>query len=133
MRAKKKKSKNLSKEEQHPIRKALSDILAEGEESALMADGFEDAIVGLSLAQPGRPTLVVYDYEKCVRVLTKRDGMSREDAEEFLSFNTVGAWLGDSTPVFVNTVKAIFSQQGLDMPKKAKKKVYVDPRQLKLV
>jgi hypothetical protein len=29
--------------------------------------------------------------------------MPREDAEEFFEFNTIGAWMGDATPVFVDT------------------------------
>jgi hypothetical protein len=29
--------------------------------------------------------------------------MDREDAEEFFEFNTIGAWMGDLTPVFVDT------------------------------
>jgi hypothetical protein len=28
-------------------------------------------------------------------------GMSEEEAEEFYEFNTIGAWMGDGTPIFV--------------------------------
>jgi hypothetical protein len=28
--------------------------------------------------------------------------MTREEAEEFFEFNTIGAWLGDATPVFID-------------------------------
>lgn len=29
------------------------------------------------------------------------DGMSRDEAEEFFELNTLGAWVGDQTPVFL--------------------------------
>ncbi len=34
------------------------------------------------------PHVAVYDIDKCVEVLVSRDGMTHEDADEFLSFNT---------------------------------------------
>lgn len=79
----------------HPNHQLISDILAEGEEHTLTADGLGEALVGLSLSSPGRPALAIYDYEKCVRVLVRRDKMTDEEAREFLDFNTVGAWCGD--------------------------------------
>lgn len=68
-------------------------------EGALLADGFEDALLGLGtrFTHP----VAVYDYERCVRVLVERDGMTEEEAVEFLEFNTTGAYVGESTPVFV--------------------------------
>jgi hypothetical protein len=69
--------------------------------AALVADGFDDCIIGASEYQPGRDALVVYDLDKMVDVLVKRDKMARRDAEEYLAFNTVGAWVGDGTPVFI--------------------------------
>jgi hypothetical protein len=70
-------------------------------DGTLSADGFDAAIIGVSDASPGRPRLVVYDVDRMIRILVKRDGMTVPDAEEFLAFNTVGAWLGIGTPVFV--------------------------------
>lgn len=69
--------------------------------AALVADGFDDCIIGVTEYQPGRESLVVYDADKMVDLLVKRDKMARRDAEEFLAFNTFGAWVGDGTPVFV--------------------------------
>lgn len=68
---------------------------------ALLADGFEDAIIGI-VEGACRPTVVAYDYQKCVRILVKRDGMDEEEADEFLQFNTVGAYVGEMTPLFVH-------------------------------
>lgn len=79
--------------------KACELIAAENEEAKL-ADGFETCLIGICY-QYGRPPLATYDYEKCIKVLMKRDGMNREDAVEFFEFNTLGAYVGEGTPAFV--------------------------------
>jgi len=71
---------------------------------ALQADGFEDALLGFG-GQYGKPILAVYDIAKCIKVLQERDEISREDAEEWLSFNTLGAWCGIHTPIFITPVE----------------------------
>ena len=67
----------------------------------LLADGFEKAFIGLGRQGPHR--LAVYDYNKCVRILMKREDWSEEDALEWMEFNVVGAWVGEQTPIFVET------------------------------
>ena len=66
----------------------------------LAADGFDDAVVGHSVAQPGRPAIIIYDYERCVRTLMT-DGMEYAEAVEFMDFNVVGSWVGEGTPIFI--------------------------------
>jgi len=77
------------------------DTLAEENPEALFADGFEDALVGVC-RRFGQPTLAAYDRVKCIAILMRRDGMSEEEAEEFFDFNVIGAWAGESTPVFLD-------------------------------
>lgn len=79
------------------------DELTEYYGELVFADGFEDAFVGIVL-QFNTP-LACYDYDKCVNVLIKRDGMSREAALEFMEFNVVGAYVGERTPAFLNKYK----------------------------
>lgn len=74
--------------------------IAEHNEEALLADGFEDAILGVA-ERCSQPTLVVYDASKCIEILMERDGMSEDEAQEFFSFNTTGAWMGENTPLFL--------------------------------
>ena len=81
--------------------KAILEELEESYPEALTADGFDDAIVGV-VERCSQATVVCYDYQKCVAILMKRDKMSREEAEEFLNFNTVGAWVGENTPAFLH-------------------------------
>ena len=78
--------------------------LAELNPDALLADGLEAAIIGYTVNQH-RPHVVVYDIQKCVEVLIERDGMTYEDAEEYLSFNTLGAYVGENGPVYVRLTK----------------------------
>lgn len=69
-------------------------------EEMFLADGFEEAFIGV-VERCGQPSLACYDIEKCIGVLTQRDGMTYEDAQECFFFNTLGAWLGENTPVFL--------------------------------
>lgn len=80
--------------------------LAETNEEALMADGLEDALIGICY-RFGQSPLATYDYNKCIEILVKRDGMTEEEADEFLQYNTLGAWLGEMTPVFVTLFKSL--------------------------
>ena len=61
---------------------------------------FDDAILGVATRADGM-TVVAYDRSRCIDVLAR--DMPREEAEEFFEFNTAGAWVGEGTPVFVDT------------------------------
>jgi hypothetical protein len=67
-------------------------------EGALLADGFEDAFIGFG--RQFANYVAIYDYDKCIDILMKRDGMEYEDAVEFMEYNVVGAYVGPTTPVF---------------------------------
>jgi hypothetical protein len=77
------------------------DELYDANPEALAADGFADAYVGYAAPGPGRKALAVYDYEKCIKVLMDRDGMSEEEACEYFEFNVVGSWVGECTPLYL--------------------------------
>jgi hypothetical protein len=70
----------------------------------LKIDGHDNAILGPAMiwGEGGsqRPVLV-YDAEKIRETLMKRDGMSFEDAREYIEFNIEGAYMGVRTPVLV--------------------------------
>ena len=82
------------------IKKQIEDFL--GDESySLFADGFDDAILGVSVGIACRD-VVVYDYDKCLEILLEK-GLSHEDAIDFLEYNTINAYVGEYTPIFVRT------------------------------
>jgi hypothetical protein len=78
---------------------AVRELLSEENPDALFADGLDEALVGVA-RRCGQPTLAVYDYEKCVECFVGQ-GMSHEDAIEWMEFNVVGAWLGEGTPIWL--------------------------------
>jgi len=65
----------------------------------LLADGFEDALMG-TVSRFGMQKVALYDRAKCIEILMERDGMTYEGAEEYFSFNVIGAWVGEGTPAF---------------------------------
>ena len=71
-----------------------------GDEDILLADGFDEAIIGYG-QRVGEPQIAVYDAKKCIKILMERDGMTEEDAIDFFGFNVSGAWLGKGTPIFI--------------------------------
>jgi hypothetical protein len=75
--------------------------LAEENPDALWPDGFEAAYLGLA-TRCGQPTLAAFSMRKAISVLIMRDGMSYEEAEEFLTFNVTGAWCGPGTPIWID-------------------------------
>jgi hypothetical protein len=80
--------------------KETKELLIEANEEALLADGLEDALVGIA-NRFGMPPVAAYDRDKCIEIFMKRDGMDHEGAEEHFEFNVIGAWMGECTPVFV--------------------------------
>ena len=72
-------------------------MLALEENECLLADGFEDALIGIT---EGMNSVAVYDYDSCVHILTQQD-MSYDEAVEYMDFNVTGAYVGEKTPVFV--------------------------------
>jgi|TARA_B100001094_G_C17808788_1_gene612789 hypothetical protein len=66
----------------------------------LKANGFDNALIGIG-RRCSQEDVLVYDFNKAVKILVNRDNMTEEEAVEYLEFNTVGAWVGNKTPVFV--------------------------------
>ena len=90
----------------------LVEWVAEWNERALFADGFEDAIIGVC-ERFGSEPVVAYDRERCIQILAEQ--FSEEDAYdddetehdaytdaiEYFDFNVAGSYVGENTPVFL--------------------------------
>ena len=70
------------------------------DEELITADGFDGAIIGVGY-RCGQTPLVVYSVEKAIRILQRDMNISWEDANEYFSYNSENAWVGDSTPLWV--------------------------------
>jgi len=73
---------------------------------ALLADGFDDALIGhvalWALTEGGgrSPTIVaLYDLDAVIETCVG-EGMGCDEAEEHVSFNVLGAYVGEHTPAF---------------------------------
>jgi hypothetical protein len=78
----------------------IKEYLSENNDEVMFADGFEDALIGLAHGACRTP-VVCYDLRKCIQILVERDGMTEEDAEEYINFNVTGAYVGELTPLFI--------------------------------
>lgn len=83
-----------------PTREEISEHV----EDAMFMDGYDDCILGV-VERFGSPGLVLYDRERVIQKLMKRDKMPRESAEEFFEFNMAGAWVGEGTPAFARVLR----------------------------
>ena len=61
----------------------------------IKADGLDDAVIGVCY----NSHRLIYSYKACLDILIS-EGMDQGDAMEHLSFNTMGAYLGDKTPIW---------------------------------
>jgi hypothetical protein len=84
------------------VKEELLESLGEINPEALLADGLEDAFIGYTVNHH-HAHVAVYDIDKCIEVLVARDGMTHEEADEYLSFNTIGAFVGENGPLFIRT------------------------------
>ena len=82
-------------------RQKIQSYLQDSDALLLEPEIFDDAIIGVTERADGGQ-LVAYDRQRVIDIL-EAQGMSRDEAEEYYSFNTCGAWVGEGTPIFVDT------------------------------
>ncbi len=75
----------------------LEDIIENyPDEEFLVADGFNDAIIGVD-----EPSMrLIYSINKCIEILMFDENMSEEDALEHFSYNVSGGYVGEKTPIW---------------------------------
>ena len=67
------------------------------DETFLKADGFDDAVIGVEIADPMR---LIYSVRLVIEKLITEDEMSLEDAIEHFEYNIRGSYVGDQTPIW---------------------------------
>lgn len=80
--------------------RGLLEELVEANPEAVFLTGLEGAFAGVATRFGAEP-VAAYDYDRVMRIFVEEGGLSYEEAEEHFGFNVVGAYLGESTPVFV--------------------------------
>jgi len=72
----------------------------------LLADGFDDAFIGVGENENGNP-VAVYSIEKCLDILADQFSDQDDpetDAIDYFEFNVRGSYVGEFTPMFIHTI-----------------------------
>ena len=72
------------------------------DEKLLKADGFDDAIIGVTYDKTNGEFRLVYSISKCIKILMDRDKMTYKIALEFFDYNVQDAYVGEQTPIWVD-------------------------------
>ena len=78
----------------------IENELINEDDEVLLANGYADAFIGITDLEPKK---AVYDKNKMVEIVMTEDKCSHEEAIEWLEFNTWGAYVGETTPIYINT------------------------------
>lgn len=75
------------------------ELIAQENEDMLFADGFDEAIMGVAYSA-GNPAVCCYDIQEMVDILVDQ-GMTAEEADEYLYYNVIGSYVGPHGPIYV--------------------------------
>ena len=67
----------------------------------LKADGFDDCILGSVWV--GDEEVLAYDQFAIIKSLHDNQDMDWNEAEEYFHFNIKGAYMGPTTPIYIDT------------------------------
>jgi len=84
------------------IREEIVDRFGDPSETMLLADGFDDAIVGVG-STFGGSLCAVYDTDEIIDILMKQ-GMDYAEALEHFDYNIAGSYVGEQTPIFIHMI-----------------------------
>ena len=66
------------------------------DEELLLADGFDDAVIGVDEST----MRIIYSSSRSIEILIERDNMTPDEALEYFDYNVKGAYIGDKTPIW---------------------------------
>lgn len=69
------------------------------DEEFLTADGFDSAILGVDEYS----MRIIYSKKKILEILEAEHEMDELEAIEYYDFNIVGAYMGEKTPIYMET------------------------------
>jgi hypothetical protein len=83
---------------------SILEDLAEANPNALLLEGFEAAMVGVTVGH-WRPAAAVYDVDLLVEIQASRSGASHREADAFVASEVIGAYAGENSPLYVRLAK----------------------------
>lgn len=83
--------------------------LQESNPDALLADDIEDALVGIAIIHIDgeRRHLAAYSMQKVIEVFMRDKGLSYEEAYELATVDTMSAYVGEHTPIYIDELREI--------------------------
>lgn len=81
------------------VRESIMELTS-GDEDLIFLSGFDGAIVGTAISNGN--TVVCYSVQKMVDALMQDHDMSVDEALDWLDHNTLFAYFGTHTPVYIN-------------------------------
>lgn len=83
-------------------REKISSYIDDGPALFLEPDMFDNAILGVT-ERCGQPRLIAYDRQRCIEIIMAENSCDRDEAQEIFDYNAVDAWVGEGTPIFIDT------------------------------
>ena len=74
----------------------------EGDGVIILPKHFDSAIIGIA-ERCGLGPIIAYDTDLVIEAIMAHDGVTHEEAIEWYDYNIVGAYDGETTPIFINT------------------------------
>jgi hypothetical protein len=71
------------------------------DDEVLLANGYADAFLGITDLEPKR---AVYDKNKMIEIVMLEDKCSVSESIDWLEFNTWCAYVGENTPIYIDTI-----------------------------
>jgi hypothetical protein len=81
----------------------LREAVANHDPEIILYDGLDAACIGI-YQRCGQPAVAAYHYDLCINTFMSQ-GMTREQAEEWMSYNVEGGWIGERTPAVIHKVE----------------------------
>jgi hypothetical protein len=82
------------------IKEIMERDLFEKDEYVILADGFEEAFLGVSVNKPSR---VIYDYWKCLDSIIQKDEAEFDEAIDWLD-EFIEEELGEHSPIYIKQI-----------------------------
>jgi len=82
------------------IKEIMERDLFEKDEYVILADGFEEAFLGVSVNKPSR---VIYDYWKCLDSIIQKDDAEFDEAIDWLD-EFIEKELGEHSPIYIKQI-----------------------------
>ena len=87
----------------------IKERISEWNPEALLADGFEEAIIGFG-NQHGSNYVVIYDKDQCIDILAERFSQEEDcedpycEAVDYFGYNVECSYVGENTPIFMQRI-----------------------------